>query len=176
MHDVWMLQGCCERPGRITTAHGAFNERVSVDLIGPLHRTDRGNEYTVVMQDHFTKWIGDAAVATKEAMLVADVIVHEWVYKHGTPLNLHSNRGTEFTAAMHQCLCDLLRIHKTHKMQSHVMGHAENCGVGATERLGRPPTCCSVCLQIDLACLYRSQPPQNGLWSRDDTSLRSDAG
>ncbi len=93
--------------------HGAFNERVSVDLIKPLHRTDRGNEYIVVVQDHFTKWIEGAAVATKEAMLVADVIVHEWVYKHGTPLNLHSDRGTEFTAAMHHCLCDL-RIHKTY--------------------------------------------------------------
>ncbi len=51
--------------------HGAFNERVSVDLIGPLHRTDRGNEYIVVIQEHFTKWIEGAAVATKEAMLVA---------------------------------------------------------------------------------------------------------
>ena len=53
-----------------------------------------------------------AAVATKEAMLVADVVVNEWVYKHGTPLNLHSDSLTEFTAAMHRCLCDLLRIHK----------------------------------------------------------------
>ncbi len=49
---------------------GAFNERVSVDLIGPLHRTERGNEYIVVMQDHFTKWIEGAAVPTKEAMIV----------------------------------------------------------------------------------------------------------
>ncbi len=58
--------------------YGAFNERVSVDLIGPLqHKTDRGNEYIVVMQDHFTKRTEGAAVATKEAMLVADVIVHE---------------------------------------------------------------------------------------------------
>ncbi len=95
-------------------SHGAFNERVSGDLIGPLHRTERGNEYIVVMQDHFTKWIERAAVPTKEAMIVADGIVHEWVYKHGTPLNLNSDRGTEFTAAMHRCMCDLLRIHKTY--------------------------------------------------------------
>ncbi len=94
--------------------HGAFNERVSVDLIGPLHRTNRKNEYIVVMQDHFTKWIEGAAVATKAAMLVADVIVNEWVYKHGTLFNLHSDRGTEFTAVMHRCLCDLLTIHKTY--------------------------------------------------------------
>ncbi len=57
--------------------HGAFNERVSVDLIGPLHRTERGNEYILVMQDHFTKCIEGAAVPTKEAMIVADVLVHE---------------------------------------------------------------------------------------------------
>ncbi len=97
--------------------HGAFNERVSVDLIGPLHRTDHGNKCIVVMQDHFTEWIEGAAVATKEAMLVADVIVNERVYKHGTTLNLHSDRGTEFTAAMHRCLCDLLRIHKTYSTE-----------------------------------------------------------
>ncbi len=94
--------------------HGAFNERVSVYLIGPLRRIERGNEYIVVTQDHFTKWIEGAAVPTKEAMIVADVLVHEWIYKHGTPLNLHSDRGTEFTAAMHRCMCDLLRVHRTY--------------------------------------------------------------
>ncbi len=111
--------------------HGAFNKRVSVDLIGPLHRTDQGNEYIVVMQDHFTKWIEGAAVATKEAMLVADVIVNEWVYKHGTPLNLHSDRGTEFTAVVHRCLCDLLRIHKTYSMAYNLQSN------GAVERCNR---------------------------------------
>ncbi len=111
--------------------HSAFNERVSVDLIGPLYRTDRGNEYIVVMQDHFTKWVEGAAVATKAVMLVADVIVHERVYKHDTPLNLHSDRGTEFTAAMHRCLCDLLRIHKTYNMAYNPQSN------GAVERCNR---------------------------------------
>ncbi len=90
--------------------HGTFNERVSVALIGPLHRMECGNEYIIVMQDHFTKWIEGTAIPTKEAMIVADVIVH------GTPLNLHSDRGIEFTAAMHRCMCNLLRIHKTYSM------------------------------------------------------------
>ncbi len=89
---------------------------MSVDLIRPLNGTERGNEYNVVLQDHFTKWTEGAAVPTKKAMTVADVIVHEWVYKHGTPLNVHSERGAEFTAAMHRCMCDLLRIHKTYSM------------------------------------------------------------
>ncbi len=66
--------GCCKTTVRGHSElqqpkHGAFNERVSVDLIGPLHRTERGNEYIVVMQDHFTKWIEGAAVPTKKAMM-----------------------------------------------------------------------------------------------------------
>ncbi len=128
--------GCCKAAvrghGKLQQPrHGAFNKRVSVDLIGSLHRTDHGNKYIVVMQDHFTKLIEGAAVATKEAMLVADVIVNEWVYKHDTPLNLHSDRGTEFTAAMHRCLCDLLRIHK---MYSTAYNPQSN---GAVERCNR---------------------------------------
>ncbi len=50
---------------------------MSVDLSGPLHRTKRGNEYIAVLRDHFTKWIEGAAVPNKEAMIVADVVVHE---------------------------------------------------------------------------------------------------
>ncbi len=43
---------------------------------------------------------------------MADAIVQEWILKHGAPILLHSGRGKEFTAALHQD-CDLLRIVKT---------------------------------------------------------------
>ena len=36
--------------------YGAFNERVSVDLMGPFKTTQNGNDYIIVMQDHFTVW------------------------------------------------------------------------------------------------------------------------
>ncbi len=102
---------------------------MSVDLIGPLHRTDRGNEYIVVILDHFTKWIEGVAVPTKEAMIIADILVHEWIYKNGTQLNLHSDRGMEFTAAMHRCMCDLLRVHRTYSTtyNPHSNGAVERC-------------------------------------------------
>ncbi len=34
--------------------YGAFNERLSVDLMGPFKTTQNGNNYIIVMQDHFT--------------------------------------------------------------------------------------------------------------------------
>ena len=52
--------------------YGAFNERVSVDLMGPLKKTQNDNDYIVVMQDHFTKLVEGRAVCGKEALTVAD--------------------------------------------------------------------------------------------------------
>ena len=34
--------------------------------------------------------------------------------KHGTPVTLHGDRGKEFTAVLHQEVCDLLRRTKTY--------------------------------------------------------------
>ncbi len=50
--------------------YGALNEneKVSIDLIGPFKTTQNSNDYTVVMQDHFTKWVEGRAICGKEAL------------------------------------------------------------------------------------------------------------
>ena len=57
----------------------AFNERISVDLMGPFEMTQNGNDYVVVMQDHFTKWVESRAICGKEALTVADAVVQDWI-------------------------------------------------------------------------------------------------
>ncbi len=94
--------------------YGAFNERVSVDLLGSFKRTQDGNEYIAVMKDHFTKWEESRAIGGKEALMIAYAVVQEWVVKHGALISLHSNRDNEFTSILHQEVCDLLRIAKTY--------------------------------------------------------------
>ncbi len=54
---------------------GAFNERVSQDLMGPFKTIQNGNDYIVVIQDHFTKWEEGRAICGKEALTVADAVV-----------------------------------------------------------------------------------------------------
>ncbi len=66
--------------------YGAFNERVSIDLMGLFKKTQNNNDYIVVMQDHFTKWVEGCAVCGKEALTLADAVVQEWVLKYGTPI------------------------------------------------------------------------------------------
>ncbi len=62
------------------------------------------------MQDHFTKWVEGPAIYGKEALTIADAVVQDSILKRGTPVTLHSDRGKEFTAALHQEVCDLLCI------------------------------------------------------------------
>ncbi len=84
--------------------YGAFNERVSVDLMGPFKTA------TIILLSCKTT----PAICGKEALTIADAVVQDWILKHGTPATLHSDRGKEFTAALHQEVCDLLRIAKTY--------------------------------------------------------------
>ncbi len=81
------------------------------------------------MQLHFTKWIVGRAVCGKEALNVADAVVQEWILNHGAPMTLHSDRGREFTAALHQEFCDLLSIAKTYSTayQPQSNGMVEHC-------------------------------------------------
>ncbi len=89
----------------------AFNERVSVDVMGPFKRAQDGNEYIAVMQVHFTKWVEGHALCGKEALIVADAVVQEWILN---PISLRSDRDKEFATALHQEVCDLLQIAKTY--------------------------------------------------------------
>ncbi len=82
--------------------------------MGPFKMTQNGNDYIVVMQDHFTKWVEGRAICGKEALTIADAVVQDWILKHGTPVTLCSDRGKDFTAALHQEVCDLLHIAKTY--------------------------------------------------------------
>ncbi len=49
--------------------------------------------------------------------------------KHGTPITLHSEREKEFTAVLHQEVCELLRMTKTYSTvyRSQSNGMVERC-------------------------------------------------
>ena len=62
---------------------------------------------------------------------VAKVFVNHWVYRFGPPVQLHSDKGTQFESELLQSLCSLLGIRKTHTTPYHPQGN------GALERFHR---------------------------------------
>ena len=88
-------------------------ERMAVDLMGPLPRTERGNLYIVVVVDYFTKWAEAFALPNKQSQTVAEVLVTGVICRLGTPHRLHSDQGGEFESSLWTEVCDLLDVEKT---------------------------------------------------------------
>lgn len=88
-------------------------ERVAMDVMGPLPTTTRGNKYILVIGDYFTKWIEAYPMPNQEAKTVADKLTLEFIARYGAPIEIHSDQGRNFEAAVMKDVCRMLGIHKT---------------------------------------------------------------
>ena len=90
---------------------GAF-DRVGVDIVGPLRKTDRGNRYILVFSDYLTRWPEAFPIANMDAGTVARILVDEIISRHGSPRVLLSDRGKNFLSSLVQEVCKIFRITK----------------------------------------------------------------
>ena len=88
-------------------------ERMAVDLMGPLPKTEGGNLYIAVVVDYFTKWAEAFALPNKQSQTVAEVLVTGVICRLGTPHRLHSDQGGEFESNLWTEVCRLLDVEKT---------------------------------------------------------------
>ncbi len=77
LHPLWQIQH-----DQLWQATSEAFKKISVDLMGPFNTTHYGDDYIIVRQSHFTKWVEGQAISGKEATTVADAVVQEWI-KHG---------------------------------------------------------------------------------------------
>jgi len=76
------------------------NTRMHADLFGPLIASGRQKKYILCMTDAFTKYAELVALENKEAPTVAEAIFTNWICRYGVPLNIVTDRGTEFCAKL----------------------------------------------------------------------------
>ena len=104
---------------------GVPMERVHIDLIGPLVRSNQGNEHIVVMVDQFSKWVVCAALPDQTAPKVAYEFFSKFVQYFGCPQFLHSDQGRNFEGNLFQAFCELLEIKKTRTTPYHPQGNGQ---------------------------------------------------
>lgn len=88
-------------------------DRIGIDIIGPLPRTKKQNKFILVIGDHFTRWMEAFPIPNQNAETVATKLVHEFIVRYGTSLEIHTDQGTNFDSQLFKEVCSLLQIKKT---------------------------------------------------------------
>lgn len=86
------------------------NERVHLDLFGPLKTSLHGNKMILVMTDAFTKMTELASIEDKKAETVARAFFERWVCRYSVPKLIVTDNGREFSNQVLTKLCDFLGI------------------------------------------------------------------
>ena len=72
---------------------GSPLERVHIDILGPFVRSDRGNQYILMIVDQFTKWVECFPLPRQNADLVARAMVDGFISREGCPLQIHTDQA-----------------------------------------------------------------------------------
>lgn len=90
-------------------------ERVSLDLIGPLIKSRRGNEFIVVAIDAYSKYVIAAAIPNRLAQTVANFFFEQVICRISCPQIVRTDHGSEFKLEFAD-MCTKYGI--THQMSS----------------------------------------------------------
>ena len=100
-------------PAAATDQVGCCNERVSMEICGPLIPSETGNTCILVITDGFSKFSKAFAIADQSARTVAELFAHHWISDFGEPGMLQTDQGSSFEKALMEEICELHSIHKT---------------------------------------------------------------
>ena len=89
-------------------------ETLSLNITGKHPKSRRGNEYIVIVVDHFSKWADAFAVRSHKAPIVAKILVDHVFSRYGMPKRLLSDQAPEFESELFTELCRRLEIDKIH--------------------------------------------------------------
>jgi hypothetical protein len=118
MHsDVVKFVACCEtcqvnKKSRIpkrTWQRYPLSSRfktVHIDLVGPLLRSRKGNQFMLTIIDRYSRWIEAVPLATIRAIDISDKFYKVWVTRYGVPDRVISDQGSQFESFIYN---DLLR-------------------------------------------------------------------
>ena len=108
---------------------GAPMERVHLDFIGPLPRTEQGNEHILMMVDQFTKWVECVRLLSQTAEETAKAAVNQFFSRFGCRFQVFTDQGGNFESTLFRAICEMLHIHKSRTIpyRPSANGQVERC-------------------------------------------------
>lgn len=107
-------------PMVITDTPSRSFEKISIDTIGPLQKSENSNRYALTMMCELTKYLVVAPIPTKDANTVAKSIMQNLILIHGPIKCIMTDQGTEYVNSIFKELCkELGTEHKTSTAYHH---------------------------------------------------------
>lgn len=135
--DVKLWIRCCDRcqrrkgPSKKAKApltifnSGYRNERVSMDVCGPMITTVDGNKLVIVFTDSFSKFTVAVPLKDQQARTVVEVFQERWLDIFGQPTEVHHDQGTNFESKLMKEFCDTYKIKQTRTTAFHPQGDGQ---------------------------------------------------
>ncbi|WAR06789.1 POL-like protein [Mya arenaria] len=87
--------------------------KIATDIQGLYPVSNRQKRYILVVCYYFSKWIQAILLKQIDAKYVAQKLIDKFISIFGTPLELFSDRGSNFESELFKEMCDLSGTHKT---------------------------------------------------------------
>ena len=98
-------------------------QQLALDLVAPLPTTDRGNQWILVLTDHFSRWQDALAIPDATAMTVATTLEERVFCYFGLSEQVHTDQGTQFEGELLTELCSRWHISKSRTTPYHPQGN-----------------------------------------------------
>ena len=108
---------------------------IGMDFLRPTNPpSPNGNRFIMVITDYFSKWVEAVALPNQKAKTTADCLFNHIVQRHGPPLAIVSDRGSNFTSKLFRSFCKTLNI------EQRLTTAYNSASNGETERFNRTMT------------------------------------
>ena len=98
---------------RLTVPYQAMVE-ICMDMVGPIAPvTERGNRFILVLICSVTRWIEAFPMKDASATTVANIVVKDFICRHGAPVRFLTDNGSNFTAEV------VAEVNKIFRIQHH---------------------------------------------------------
>ena len=86
-------------------------DQVALDIL-KLPMTPRGNQYVLLIEDYFSKWVEAFPLERTAAPSVAQCVMNGWISRFGCPSSILSDQGREFESKLFKSLNEMLQVTK----------------------------------------------------------------
>jgi transposase InsO family protein len=97
---VKLRKGKDQRHTLVSTQEGYPWRKLSIDFVGPLRTSSRGNNYILTAKDCFSRWIEAFPTNQIDAPEVARLLHGNVFNRYGMPEQVHADNGSQFSSQL----------------------------------------------------------------------------